>query len=274
MTTMQGWAVHLSAVADHTYVGNGNSSHTPSEYYACWGQSYTPGNTLICSGNGNTAIANCYRDPLLGFPDTAGIGIYAVNGVCHQSANCFLLSANVELNLNVRGYWLTVVVYGPYGTLFPAWLLGTYAWCSFWNGGPMKEEAVPAEPTVADKIRGLYSGYMAQGQPPTPHEAIISQAAIVGQHHEPELDPASYQDLQAQFLKDKDAVVAKGKTGRALADELNALSKQLQTELAKRLGASMYKKLTGFDAGVTVDIIEHTEAAGHQPPPKDQPNLT
>jgi hypothetical protein len=42
-----------------------------------------------------------------------------------------------------------------------------------------------------------------------------------------------------------EAVAATGKTGRALADELNGLSKQRQTALAKRLGASMYKKLTG-----------------------------
>lgn len=272
MAIMQGWAVHLSAVADHTYVGNGNGPAKPSEYYACWGQNYTPGNTLICTGNGNTFVANCYRDPFLGFPDTAGIGIYAVDGVCHQSANCFLLSANVTLTLAVRGYWLTVLAYGPYGNLFAGWLLSTYSWCYFWNASKVVEEAeAPMEPTVGDKVRSLYSEYMMRKQPPTPHEAIISQAAIVGQHHVPGLDPASYADLHAQYLKDKDAVVAKGRTGQALANELNNLSKELQKALAQRLGASKYSELTGLKAGETVDIIEHAEAAGHRPPPKDQP---
>lgn len=273
MTTMQGWAVHLSEIADHTYVGNGNGPNSPSQYYACWGVSYAPGNLLICSGNGNTAIANRYRDSLLGFPDTAGIGIYAVDGVCHQSANCFLLSANVELTLAVRGYWLTVLAYGPYGNLFPSWLLSAYAWCCFWNGGLISEgRGAPTEPTVADKVRNLFSGYITKRQPPTPHEAIISQAEIVGRHFVPELDPASYHDLQARYLKDKDSVVAKGQTGKPLADDLNDLSKKLQTDLANRLGDTVYYRLTGFEGGETVDIIEHAAAAGRRPPPKDMPS--
>jgi hypothetical protein len=280
MTTMEGWAVHLSAVADHTYVGNGNGPTTPSEYYACWGLNYTPGNVLICTGNGNTAVANCYRDPVLGYPDTAGIGIYGINGVCHQSANCFLYSANTLLTLAVRGYWLTVLAYGLYGTEYVLWVSNTYSWCTFWFGGAISKEAEePMEPTVGDKVRSLFAESMTESQPPTPHQQIISQAAILAQHEVPGLDPASYQDLHAQYLNDKDAVVAKGSTGQPLAEELNNLSKQLQAALAQRLGASTYKKLTGYDAGETVDIIEHPEAVGlgsppkpHSgPPPKSQP---
>src|SRR5437660_5941898 len=104
MPVLNAYAVHLYQFgflyADHTFVAAGNpptSGGPPPEYFACWGQHYDQAQVGICSGNVNYNRANCYRDPAFGAPDTAGIGIYAINGVCHQSANCFLLSANVTL---------------------------------------------------------------------------------------------------------------------------------------------------------------------------------
>jgi hypothetical protein len=207
--------------------------------------------------------ANCYRDPAFGAPDTAGIGIYAINGVCHQSANCFLISANVTLNFAVAGYWASLLAYGTYGTNFSSWYSGIYTPCSWRNPliATEMEASAAAEPSLTDQIRSLYASFLTQREPADPHERLISEAAIVVKHHVPEADPSKYRDLHAEFLKEKDAVIATGITGQSLADKLNSLSTQLQGALEQRVGADLYKKLNGVDAGKRVNIIDHRLAA-------------
>lgn len=269
-TPVEAWAVPISWFADHTFVAQGD---TQIDYFACWGQKfYASPKPSIVTGNINYSRANCYRDPLFGCPDTAGIGIYGVNGVCHQSANCFLFSANVTLNFSVAGYWASVLAYGPYGTLFIPWLLGTYAVCSWLNpfSGTEAQTGAGSAPTVGDKIRALYASYLTQPNPPPhPHDRIITEAAIVTKHHVPEADPTKYQDLHAEFLKEKDTVVTTGITGQPLADQLNNLSKQLQGAIAQRVGAPLYQKLNGVDASQTLGIIDPSLAAivGRPVPP-------
>jgi hypothetical protein len=83
----------------------------------------------------------------------------------------------------------------------------------------------------------------------------------VTKHFVPEADPTKYRDLHAEFLNEKDAVVATGIRGQALADKLDSLSKQLQGAIAQRVGATLYKKLNGVDAGQTLGIIDPRLAA-------------
>ena len=119
-TTMilEGWAAYVSFGdgmttdwADHTWV----SSPQNGQYFECWGGHSGPSPRKIVVGNGSYNWANCYRCPIWPFRDTAGTGIYAIDGVCHQSANCFLYTANVTLNFNVRGYWFSLFSYGTFG---------------------------------------------------------------------------------------------------------------------------------------------------------------
>lgn len=263
--------------ASHTFVGNGEPSYEPpSVYFACWALSYTPGLTLpVVTGNINYDLANCYRYPLFGCPDTAFIGVFGTNGVCHQSANCFLYSANVTLNFTVLGYWASVLAYGVYGTQYwYRWLPYVYDPCAKSAAiAPEMLEGAAAEPSVVDKIRGLYASYSAQTNTPDPHEVLINEAATVTKHFVPEADPSKYRDLHAEFLNEKDTVVATGITGRALADKLNSLSRQLQGAIAQRVGATLYKKLNGVDAGQTLDVIDPRLAAvaGRPVPPHTQP---
>ena len=269
MATLQGWAQATQYLHTYVYCPDVNA------YFQCWGTppNYTnQGNRLVCSGNGNYNRANCYRDPVLGYPDTAGIGIYGVNGVCHQSANCFLLSANTSLNpLLVPSYWLTLCWYGVLGTNSIWWLGAVYGICSWFNPSlaPEMPTEIAAESSVVDKIRSLYASHSAQANPPDPHERLIDEAATVTQHYAPEADPSKYRDLHAESLNEKDALIATGITGQALADKLNSLSGQFQVALAQRVGAELYKKLSGVDAGQTVDIIEPglAAAAGLPVPP-------
>jgi hypothetical protein len=261
---------------DHTYVGHGPGSGTtpPSDYFACWGQHFyeTQYPTApVVSGNIIYNRANCYRDSVLGYPDTAGIGIYGLNGVCHQSANCFLYSAGVQLNFTVLGYWASLLAYGPYGTNYLWWLAAVYDVCSWFNPFIAAEvpEAAAVEPSVVDKLRDLYASFQAQPQPPNQHDVIIQEAATVVQHHVPGFDPAVYHDLHAEFLNQKDAAIATGATGQALANQLNDHSKQLQVAIAQRVGPDIYKKLNGVDAGQTVYLCDPrlADATGVPVPP-------
>jgi hypothetical protein len=253
---------------DHTYVAQSTQGSPPPDYFACWGQSYARSNyPPVCTGNVNYNLANCYRDsvflPWGEYPDTAAIGVYGVNGVCHQSANCFLLSANVQLNFSVGGYWASLLAYGPLGTNALWWLGFVYGVCSMFNPAIAAEmpEAAAAEPSVVDKLRDLYASFRTQPQPPDSHEVIIREAATVVKHFEPDVDPSGYRDLHARFLDEKDAAIATGVTGQPLADKLNSLSKQLQEELAHRLDPAHYKKLSGVEPGQTLDLCDHRLAA-------------
>ncbi len=257
--TVQAWRVDIAGGLNHTYVASGTQGNPPPNYFACWGPSYAQGgHPAVCSGNIIINRANCYRDSVGPCPDTAGIGIYGINGVCHQSANCFLFSGNVVLNFEVAGYWLSLLAYGVYGTQFWDLWLPLYGICSWFNPWiePAISEGAAAEPSVTDKIRDLYASYMAQPQPPDPHQRLIDEAATVTTHFVPEADPSKYRDLHAEFLKEKDAVIATGITGQALADKLNSLSKQLQGATAQRVGAQLYKKLNGVDAGQMLDLCD------------------
>ncbi len=270
MSTLQGWAQAPQLLHTYVYCPDTNA------FFQCWG---TPpnysntGNLLVCSGNGSYMRANCYRDPVFGYPDTAGIGIYGINGVCHQTANDFLYSAGVTLNpLLVPSYWFTLLAYGAYGTNFGWWLAAVYGVCWWLNPAlaPVMPAEAAAEPSVVDKIRGQYASYLTQETTPDPHEVLINEAATVIQHYAPDADPSKYRDLHAEFLNEKDALIATGITGQALADKLNSLSGQFQGALAQRVGAELYKKLSGgVDAGQTVPIIEPglAAAAGHPVPP-------
>jgi hypothetical protein len=269
----------LDGAADHTYVAQGTQGNPPPDYFACWGTQYVQSpHPAVCTGNINLGVANCCRgapvwEPGLGWcPDTARIGAYLVNGVCHQSANCFLLSSGAHLDFTVIGYWASLLAFGPCGTGFTSWWLPfVYGVCGLENpaiAAELPEAAVRTEPTVVDDLRDLYASFQAQPQPPDAHDVIIQEAATVVRHYEPSFDPSVYRDLHAEFLNKKDAAIATGETGKTLADKINELSKELQGELAHRLDPAMYRRLSGVEPGKLLDICDPrlAAAAGVQVP--------
>jgi hypothetical protein len=169
----------------------------------------------------------------------------------------------VQLNFSVGGYWASLLAYGPYGTNFLWWLAFVYGVCSMFNPAIAAEmpEAPAAEPTVVDKLRDLYAELRAQPQPPDSHDVTIREAATVVKHFAPDVDPAVYRDLHAGFLDEKDAAIATGDTGQALADKLNGLSKKLQEELEHRVGPAHYEKLSGVHPGQRLDLVDPSLAA-------------
>lgn len=251
---------------EHTYLGQGPGTGTspPPYYFACWGlkfeRTHYPTSPVV-TGNIRYNCANCYRASALGIPDTAAIGIYGVNGVCHQATNCFLYSAGrpgrVTVNFSVLGYWLSLAAYGVYGTNYPWWVATVYDICSLFNpavAGEMPKAG--AEPSLTGKLRDLYASFQAQPQPPDLHQVLINESATVVRDALPGFDPSVYQDLHAEFLDKKDAAIATGDTGRTLADQLNDAAKQFQLAVADRVGPEIYKRLNGVDAGQTTFLCD------------------
>lgn len=91
-------------LADHTYV----ECHSGSKGWSCWGGK--TGGTQLRVAAGSTGRA----DLIAGKDERAGITCYAINGVCHQSANRILFPANATVR-GARGYKVSEAIYGPYG---------------------------------------------------------------------------------------------------------------------------------------------------------------
>lgn len=254
LQTLEGHAVEINDVADHTFVYCPDNKR----YFDCWGGHSGPDPRTICSGKGRYAVADCYRGPvILGHHDTAKIGVYAVNGVCHQSANCFLYSTNptATLTTKVRGYWLTVTAYGAYGTLFLPWLAATYAPCR--SAHSLAAER-PDPSSLAGRLLALHEG-VARTAAPAPEqvrERIIQEGVLVATDAIPGLDLAPVASSHGDFLREKDALIAARLTGVALAERLNAASAVFQRAAASALGADTYERLTGAPAGRTIAIID------------------
>ncbi len=273
MAQLQGWAVHISWCADHTYV----ECPDLGKYFQCWGLQQVPGQVLVTTGDGNYPVANCYRCPvdLFGtiYPDTACIGAYGVNGVCHQSANCFLITAGTTLNFQVRGYWFSLLMYGTYGNFWLFWAVLGGCLLSAGVEVPTAEElAMASNPSLPDQIRDLYEKSKNEKPAPSHNEMLMREAALVTKFYAPDVDPAHFRDLHATLLAHKDEAIRSGATGAELAAKLNAVAAEHQGHLAARLGAEAYQKLMGAAPGETLNIIEpDAEPATGVAPPKTTP---
>lgn len=103
MAILYGWSLDSVLIVDHSYVTSSDGYIWP-----CWGRSSS--GELICSGAGSSLQADCISQP----DSQAGI-IYGITGVCHQTANRILWPARLIVS-KADKYWVTVFLYGTYGT--------------------------------------------------------------------------------------------------------------------------------------------------------------
>lgn len=252
--TFEGRATKINFLADHTYMHPASGGN-----FKCWGGDDGPDNRLIVTGQGIYDVANCYRCPIGSLPDTACIGVYAVNGVCHQSCNCFLYSAGVTLTTSVRGYWASVLTYGVYGTNYLLWLIAEYNRChKKFSLAAEAEEALAAdvgkEDTLFSAVRMVHEDI--GDTKVSPSDLVIKEAAAMALHAVPDLDAKKYEDLHTDLLKEVKAVIDSGLKGEQLADKINVQSVQFQKAMAERLGPNDYEKLFGMPAGETINIVD------------------
>ncbi|MDD2835935.1 MAG: hypothetical protein PHY05_07270 [Methanothrix sp.] len=274
METLVGMAYKLGDLADHTFV----YCRDNGQYFDCFGGHESLDDRRdICSGVGLYKVANCYRLPMFGLPDTAGVGPYAVDGVCHQAANRFLFSALTTLNYYVRGYWFSNIVYGTWGKSYPLWLATIYLPCSISqavSAAPVAPAAMPVAvganaSDLFKKIQGVYSSVprLMRGTESRDPEEIAREISVKDMvaHASfivPELDPIKITEIHREFLKERDAVFGEGLKGTALSDKVNSMMKDVQKALADSLDSDTYRKLSGgIEPGETINVVDREIAA-------------
>jgi hypothetical protein len=279
--TLQGWCTPtLDGYADHTFV------YCPEakSYFNCWGGGdITKEDTvLVCSKEyeGAYCRANNYRVSIGIAKDTAGVGIYGVNGVCHQSANLFLYSAGTVLPLTKsrpRGIIASHAMYGFYGTNIPGpggvttWGIHFAAWysafylqaktrCLFSIDESEKLE-INSDDSLFQKVNGLHSSVFERNQNIlSAEDLIVNEFKIIAKEMAPDIDVNQFEGIHRDFLKEKDDILKsakiygdkpeeiklpQGKTAEEVVEKLNDLICEFQKSLAESVGSSHYEQLTG-----------------------------
>lgn len=258
--------------ADHTYVKCG----TGAKAWGCWGGK--SGGTELRRGTGSTRRA----DAIAGSKERAGITCYLVNGVCHQAANRILLPAGITVR-GARGYSVSEAMFTTYGRLgiwpcrapfdrktgvsgdLPACLPAGAA------AAPVGEPITAADErdwSYTARVLALYRQAESIELPRSRKAAALPAARIKALestistfHNElframcehrlgPRFDPAMAKKVmavRAAVERQQAAAVANrrrdGMSGAEYVDEVNRLTKKLQTDLAGAMSAADYEQL-------------------------------
>lgn len=291
--TFEGWCTaasvgdqELGKYADHTFV------YCPGKdaSFKCWGSANlsAPDAAKVCSKSASKAYcrANKYRIsvPHVG-DDTAGVGIYAINGVCHQSANLFLYSAGTTLPLNKsrpKGILASHALFGVYGAGFPggistyvthfaAWNAAIYAQASarcWFTLAKASDESSGSDAGLISKITslhferlGLAAATLTDGE--NVSSSLVPQEMKVLLSHYLSVDNdtnvlAMHQDIIAEKEEIFSAYgitlspamtttkeLPQGKDVDEMVKKLNGLALEFQSQLAEKLGTDGYKNING-----------------------------
>jgi hypothetical protein len=266
MSTLQVWCIptDVSQDLDHTFVYCPDNK----KIFGCWnsGDIARADAAMVASASYPAAYetADCYRCPVFEWPDTAGVGVYGVNGVCHQSANRFYFAVSsspiVQVNGRPGGLPLSCFAYGNYGTT--GGILGPgiefVAFLTLYNscvkslgvgerGGQPPELGADNLP-LARELRQLYE--TAAGRNVTPNELIVQESAILATHMA-STDVSGFASSHQQLLARKDELIKAGWDGQSkvvspdLAGKLNSWAVTLQREMAGALGSEAFGRLMG-----------------------------
>lgn len=272
METFELWsydvAGDLGQYAEHTYL------HCPEKnsYFNCWGNHLSPTQGAGVERfvtRGLYGVADLYRRDMFGVHDTAGLGVYGVNGVCHQTANLFLYSSGRAITIQdgVKGYAASTFAYGIYGdcgiltTPFQGLFLAFWKATVYTPSYHAYTHGQPPGNLLFQGLKLLHDSIMKQESTIPPHELIHQEASLLAEQAVPGLNPGTFKDLHLDFLKEKVRVLASGLQGSPLAAKINEVSAQFQKALAQRIGGPAYTQLTGLAPGATVNIVDPTIAA-------------
>jgi hypothetical protein len=270
METFELWSYDahgLGNLAEHTYI----KCPERNSYFDCWGNHNSPtqGPGILrfsCMALYN--VADCYRKPAFKQNDTAGIGVYGINGVCHQTANLFFASSDrvITAQDGVKGYGLSILTYGVHGDVGPLGPLSTPLQATFYDVwkktiyDPCYQKAFDpgggASHTLMQKIRDFRQSILKFGSVLDHNEMIHREAALVAKHVLPDLDTDAFKDMHLDFLENKCSAIEKGIKGKDLADKINELLAQFQKNLAGVLGAEAYEQFTGLKADETISLVD------------------
>ncbi len=272
---LEGWAYPLNQkvlgyyIADHAYVKAPNNGPA---YFNCWGghsgdhQYQVDGGT----GNGNYAMANCYRGPeVMAHTDTAYVVPYGVDGVCHQSANRFLYSACpwvgpavVVTNPvhGVRGGIASVLAFGVYGHSLAAFLV-IYGKCKTDLAAKVVES--PAEESNPQnffeelgRLHADLADSLLKGNEHDPLKLIRSEFDIVIKHAiGNEFVTDKIAELQTALFKERISIAESSVKGEDFAHKINDAVNVSLRGMATHLGKDQYRKLFDLDPDVPLILV-------------------
>ncbi|HEX3043466.1 MAG TPA: hypothetical protein VHY08_01825 [Bacillota bacterium] len=238
MDTLEAWCTPVNApviskYADHTFI----FCPEKNKSLRCWGSSdrMALDAALACSGKGVGAYgkASKYR----GLFDSAFLGVYGINGVCHQSANLFLyVTKNTCLPLNrerPRGIIATHALYGIYGSTTPGSLPGRRAFFADWlakvyskavarrfplslfqaHRPPVQERSTNGESALAEKIQRIYqsNGFAKNGATGDGvkdcNDYLIQEMTVILNHYLQGAGDNLISDVHNQILTEKDQLM-------------------------------------------------------------------
>ncbi len=280
---LEGWSYPVSETVpisglkmlDHTFV---KAPRRGPEYFDCFGGHGSPKSHALvgAAGDGDYAVANCYRLPL-GLPDTAGLGAYAMHGVCHQAANRFLWSACGPVSgptvFTAQGYAFSSMMYGTYGRslatppppalyvpgpLPPADFVVVYAKCRLVGMAPAApgEEVASPPQNVQHLIVAVHQQLHGATAATDPNRVLDEELRLVVQDrlgtevpHEP------IQEIRSRGLRRAHVVATSDLDGEAFAHELNAVGARLLDELESHLGPTHYATLMQMEPGERFALV-------------------
>lgn len=257
----EGWCTPVSIgdketkYADHTFV----YCPTHDASFKCWGTANRNAKNAdrVCSQSEKKAYcrANKYRMSVGPLKDTAGVGAYAVNGVCHQSANLFLHSAGTHLPLNKsrpKGILASHALFGMYGadspgnapsfvTHYLAWQTAVYAPASLrcWSlphphiHWPKFKAAAPGSPQdLVAKVTRLHleqPGVAAQAREEKQSSSLVPQEMqLLLSHYLPGVDDTIVRQVHDEIMGRKEQILTEH--GFALTPEMLTRKKPPSTK--------------------------------------------
>lgn len=163
---LEGWCLPVaipgvSFLADHTYV----TTNDKKLAWGCWGG--YKGGKKITGGSADHKITVCIADSDGTIPQgtegKAGVLLYAVNGVCHQTANRILRDTRCTV-WKANGYAASWALYGPYGSVIPGgvkdplWVVReTKCGIPWWSKDPLWLESSNEKDLYYEELSELYS---------------------------------------------------------------------------------------------------------------------
>lgn len=298
MSTLVAYASPLSALpdyADHTFVLCPENDAS----FACWSGPAPISKSvkiLEASYPNAYAVANGYRTPVTfngrSFPDTAGVGIYGLHGVCHQSTNCFMYAATFAAmplvlddqgGIRPMGLLLSYATYGWRGKCDYLWYPTFYlpnrnnrdeVLAAASTGASMDPQ--PSREEVHEQIVGEFAQMVRQACAfPAERPGAGQVRADLARAAEPEdappavaVNPVGFAGLHRDYLAETDALLAAdvrpGAThiGERTAERINDLGVEFLRGFEERVGASAYSALTGLAPGQRLRLLDPRIAAG------------
>lgn len=286
----------LPGVADHTFVWCPDTK----KLFGCWagGNISDSKSAKVLTGRWKNAesVANCYRTPMwyagAERPDTAAVGAYLINGVCHQSANLFMFASTHEWitlrwvtensgnsGLRPMGLPVSYAAYGPRGAVSPGGLPHWLVWY-FSTYKPCADRVGVASSEQDERLQAVLDRLPVKLDPDTVlseednRRLIVAEFAAFVEESQPTImqamglesaEPVStdrFAGVHMDFLREKDHLLsADYKAGdaasaEALAQRINDMTIEFQKQLESTLGGQGYTQVTGLEPGHQVSIAD------------------